>query len=380
MNIPFANSIRFRKIDTNYPNFDNTLVVNEKFFNDKIFPYCQRFLTTDTVTVQMKSNSATVPTVVLYDSEMNETAIVTTLVSSYDQDSDGSDDLFFFEFDVVMATLTDEHFLRATQGSDVFVSEPFKADSDLLTELQNGQALQIQYSNIDNALQIDFSDFGGTKTPITFTIYVEGTLKDFGFGGESSVYDNQDELTKIKETMIRLLTLKTLHIPRYMAETLRIASGFDMFVINGVSFVREDLPEVAAVDGSNLVELSMTLNDKEYLGVNSHDIGFDCDTSTGEIMILTEENASGSVSFNVPAGYLVHTMRIEWVSGTSVEAKLGTTLAGDELVLAFNVNSSFTMVTTAIHGDINRGSDSSIYATITGGVANIDIQLIQNTQ
>jgi len=375
MIIGFANSIRFRKVDSNYQNFDNTLTSDEKFFNDTIFTYCQRFLETDTVKIQIKSNFATVPTVKLYNSENNSVDLECILVSNYDQDNDTVDDLFFFEFTVSMNGVTDEHYLKVTQLGETWQSEPFKADSELLTELETGEAMVIEYYNTDNALQIDFS------TGFTFKIYVEGCIKDYGFGGESSVYDNQDELTKLKETMSRLMTLRTLYVPRYLAETLRIASGFDVFVVNGVSYVREDLPEITPLESTNLVELSMTLNDKEYLGVNTHDIGFNCDlinVVTGEIMILTQLNASGSVSFVVPAGYLIHTMRAEWVSGTSVEIKLGETLSGDEFVYPFNINSVNIKMTTAIHADASRGADTTIYATVSGGVANIDIQLIYN--
>jgi len=371
----FGNSIRFRKVDANFTNFDNTLTANERFFNDSIFTYCQRFLETDTVTIQAKSTINTVPTVKLYDSINNETTLTASLVSSYDQDNDTVNDLFFFEFQVPMTGLTEEQYLIVSQNGIYWKSEPFKADPELLTELQNGEAMKIEYYNTDNALQMDFS------TDITFTIYVEGYIKDYGFGGESSVYDNQDELTKLKETMSRLMTFKTLYIPRYLAEMIRIASGFDVFVINGVSYVREDLPEITPLESSNLVELSMTLNDKEYLGVNTHDIGFDCDviiTPTGDIMVLTELNASGSVSLVIPAGYLIHVMRAIWVSGTSVEVKLGQTVGGDELVYPFEINSGYTKETVSIHADEDRENDTTIYATITGGVANIDVQLIIN--
>jgi len=377
MIIPFGNSIRFRKVDANYTNFDNTLTANERFFNDSIFTYCQRFLTTDTVTIQIKSNSATVPTVKKYNSWNVESTITATLVSSYDHDNDTVNDLFFFEFDIPMAGLTDEQYITVLQGSELWKSEPFRADSELLTELQDGEAMLIEYYNTDNALQMDFS------TGLTLKLYVEGCIKDYGFGGESSVYDNQDELTKLKETMSRLMTFRTLYIPRYLAETIRIASGFDVFVVNGISYVREDLPEISPVEGSNLVEFSMTLNDKEYLGLNTHDIGFDCDTinvTTGEIMILTELNASGSISFTVPAGYLIHTMRADWVSGTSVEVKLGETLNGDELVYPFEINSVSVKLTTAIHADVDRDENTTIYATVSGGIANIDIQLIYNKE
>jgi len=367
MIISNLNSIRFRKVDSSYPNFNNTLLENELFYNDKIENYCQRFLATDTVTVQVRSDSDTIPTVTLYENDNTSHSLTATLKSSYDQNDDGTNDLFFFEFEIDMSAYDSRNYVKVEQGDDEYVSEPFEASSDLL-----------EYYNEDNAFGVDFS------TDITYKLYVESILKDYEFGGDSSVYDNQDELTKLKETAVRLLNFRTLHIPRYLAEVIRLASSCDNFVVNGVSYVREDLPEVEAVDGNNLVEYTMVLNDKEYLGVNSHDIGFDCDTTTsttgGEIMIQTEEDASGSVSFSVPAGYQVHTIRAQWVSGTSVEVKLGTSIGGDELVYPFDVSSTFTDVTAAIHRDLDRDSDTTIYATVSDGVANLDLQLIENKE
>jgi hypothetical protein len=382
MIISALNSIRFIKQDSNFRNFGNTLTANERFFNDAIFTYCQRFLTTDTATIQIKSNSDTVPTVKAYNSDNSIDTLTASLVSSYDQDDDGTDDLFYFEFDVPMVDYQTETYLTVEQDGETWKSEPFYSDTNLYTELQDGEAMQIEYYNDDNAFSIDFNRVKSGDDGLTFTIYVESTIKDLEFGGENSIYDNQDELTKLKETVVRILNFKTLHIPRYLAEILRLASACDNFVVNGVSYVRQDLPEIAPVDGSNLVDFSMKLTDKEYLGVNSHDIGFNCDSPTiiNEIMVLTELNASGSVTFTVPAGYQVHTLRAEWVSGTTVGVKLGTTLSGNELVYPFNISSSLTMITAAIHGDFSRSASVSIYATVSGGVANIDIQLIKNTQ
>ena len=298
------------------------------------------------------------------------------MVSSYDTDSDGTDDLFFFEWDVVMTSFTTESYITVVQGSDSWQSEPFIGDSTLLTDLNNNEYLKIEYANIDNAFSLDFSN------DITFTIYIPSTLKDYSTEGESSVYDNQSELTKLKETVQRVFIFKTLEIPRYIAETLKLASAMDSFVVNGVSYIREEQPEINPVDGSNFVEFSMTLSDKEYLGVNTHDIGFTASSpiSEGEIMILSEDNGSGSVTFTIPAGYLVHTLRAQWVSGTTVGIKLGTSIGGSELMSSYNITTSLTDITVAIHSDIDRDAGADIYATVTGGVANLDLQLIQNTQ
>lgn len=376
MIISSLNSIRFAKVDSNYRNFGNTLLSDEKFYNDEIFEYCQRFLTTDTaVKVQIKSNSSAVPTATLTKADKSTVALTVTQVSAYDQNNDSINDLFFFEFVVNMSAYTTESFITVVQD-ETWKSEPFKGDANLLTELQDGESQQIEYYNDDNAFSIDFS------SGITFKTYVEAIVKDYEAGGEASIYDNQDEITKLKETATRMFTLKTLYVPRYVAEQLRLASACDNFIINGVSYIREDMPDISPVDGCNLVEVSMKLIDKEYIGVNTHDIGFDVDIPANEanIMIQSEENASGSVSFVVPAGYLVHTLRAQWVSGTTVEVKLGTTVSGNELLYGQNITSVITQFTASIHSDIDRDSDATIYATISGGVANIDIQLIQNKE
>lgn len=378
MIVSYASSIRFRKVDSNYANFDNTLLADELFYNDKIFDYCQRWLTTDTVTVQLESDSDTLPTATATKADGTEVSLTVTQVSSYDQDSDGTDDLFFFAFDVDMSVFTTKTDIVVTQGSVSWKSEPFKGDSDLLEELQTGMALEIEYYNNDNAFEIDFSSGAGS---ITYKLYVPSILKDLDFGGESSVYDNQDELEKLKETVQRLLTFRTTEIPRYLAETLKLASSMDNFVINGVAYVRQDQPELSAIDGSNLVEYSMTLVDKEYLGVNTHDIGFDCDapSTTTEIMVLVQENASGSVTFNISGGYLIHTLKAQYVSGTTVEIKLGSTVGGEDLAAPYNLTASLVRAVAQVHGDESE-SDYDVYATVTGGVADLTLQLLKNKE
>jgi len=369
-----ANSIRFKKVDDNLPNFDNTLLANESFYNDKIETYCQRWKSTDNETVIIKSDSNTIPTVIATKKDKLTVTITAALITSYDQDDDGTDDLFFFSFNVDFSLFTTETFITVTQGSVVYKSEPIIGDVEM-SELTNGELLKIEYYNEDNAFQLDFS------TGITFSLYVPSILRDYTTGGDNSIYDNQDELEKLKETVQRLLSFQTIEIPRYLAETLKIASSMDNFIVNDISYTRAEQPEITAIEGINLVTFSMILTDKEYLGMNTHDIGFDCDSSTeDEIMIKTEENASGSVTFNIPAGYLLHTMRVQWVSGTTVTVILGITVGGDELIESRELSSTDTDRTMSIHLDIDRDSASNVYATITGGVANIDLQILKNIQ
>ena len=374
MIISQLNSIRFRKVDGNNPNFDNTLLQDEKFWNDSIFTYCQRWKNTDTEKVMIESDSDTVPTVIATKADNTTEVITASLVTSYDQDNDSVNDLFYFTFSVDFSLFTLETYITVTQGAVVYKSEPFKGDSNLATEISNNNVLVIEYFNVDNAFGIDFSSGAGS---ITYTLYVESKLKDYDFGGELSVYDNQSEFTKLKETVQRIFAFQCENIPRYLAETLRLASSVDNFAINDISYVRQDLPELTPIEWSNLVDFNMTLNDKEYLGINSHDIGFDCDTTGGNDMVLSQDNASGSVTFSIPAGWQVHTLRAQFVSGTP-EIKLGLSVGTDELVYPFTLGSGES--TVAIHGDVDRDTTTNIYATVTGGVVNLDVQIIKNIQ
>lgn len=377
MIISQANSLRFRRVDSNLPNFDNVLLKNELFYNDTIETYCQRWAPSDTVKVQIKSDSDTVPTITVYSDDNTTTSIApvgNTYKTAYDQDGDTTNDLFFFEFNLDMASYPDESYVIVTQSGVTYQSEPFKGDPEIVTELAAGETLKIEYSNIDNAFQIDFS------TLITFVLYVKAIVKDYDSGGEVSIYDNQDEIEKLKETVTRIFSFKTLEIPRYLAETLKLASSMDMLTVNDVMFTREEKITIEPVEGHNFVYCSMQVTEKEYLGVNTHDIGFDCDSipiPMADIINLSEENANGASVHEVEAGYLVHVLRAKWVSGTPV-IKLGLSAGTDELVYPFSVSGTLVSSTIAIHGDVNRDANENIYLTVTGGVANIDIQTIKN--
>jgi hypothetical protein len=376
MIISGLNSIKFKLQDSNPPNINNTLLADEKFYNDNIFTYCQRWPDNVTQKVQIKSDSDTLPTAIATEADQSTTALTVTEVSSYDTDSDGNDDTYYFEFTVDFSAFTTKTDITVNQGSVTYKSEPFKGDSEVANELADGELQKIDYYNQDNAFQIDFS------TGITFEIYVPAILKDLDSAGEISSYDNQYEITKLKETVQRVLSFRTLDIPRYLAETLKLVSSTDNLVVNEISYIRQDQPEITPVEGSNFVEFSMALTDKEYLGINTHDTGFNCDVAPtdAEMSILTILNASGGETFTIPAGYLVHTLRGQWVSGTTVEVKLGTSIGGDQLVYPRDLSVTDTNRTTAIHGDIDRDADTDIYATVTGGVANLDLQIIQNKE
>lgn len=371
------NSIRFRPVDGNLPNYTNTFVADEKFWNDNIFNFCQKFPNTITQKVQIKSDSDTVPTVIATRADKTQEILTAIEVSSYDTNSDGNIDTYYFEFTVDFSILLQETYIEVTQDAEEWKSEPIIGDVEIIGRVLNGEVYKWEYFNVDNAFQLDFS------TGITFEVYIESAFKKYSPQGEKTTYDNQRELTILKATKQRTLEFRTLEMPRYLAELIDLITGVDNLTINDTAYVYEDDSiEVDEVEGSNFVTASVIFVDKEYLGINSSDIGFNCDVAPtdAEMSILTILAASGGETFTIPAGYLVHTLRAKWVSGASVEIKLGESVGTDELVYPFNISSTFIKSTVAIHGDIDRDSDTDIYATVTGGVAILDLQLIQNKE
>jgi hypothetical protein len=371
------NSIRFKKQDSEPPNFDNTLLADEKFYNDTIYTYCQRFPDDSTQIVQLKSDSDELPVAIATRSDKTQVALTVTEVSSYDTDSSGTDDTWYFEFTVDFSTFTQITDITVTQDTDTFKSEPFIGDPDVSIQVKDSEVLKLEYFNFDNAFNIDFS------TGITFELYVEAVAKNYKPQGEKSIYDNQREVTILKSTKQRTLELQTLEIPRYLSETIDLITGLDNLVINSIAYVYEkDTLEVDPFGDTNFVTASAVLINKEYLGTNSSDIGFNCDVAPtdSQMSVLTILNASGGETFTIPAGWQVHTLRSQWVSGATVEVKLGTSVGGEQLVSARDIDSVDTDRTISIHSDIDRDAIQDIYATVTGGVANLDLQLLQNTE
>ena len=130
MIIPIANSIRFRKVDSNYTNIENTLMKNQAGFNRLYYQYCQRFLTTETRKIQIRATSDTLPTVTAYHADNTTTAITPTgsaYVSRYDTTGDGNYDLWFFEFDVLMSSFLTSTYITAVQDGETWISEQLRA-------------------------------------------------------------------------------------------------------------------------------------------------------------------------------------------------------------------------------------------------------------
>ena len=286
--ISIASSIRFRKEDGLLPSFDNLQFNDESFRGGVMGKYFQKVYDTDTVTIQAKLTEGQLLNMQYslncwgaWQAMTGETKV-----------TDGADyDYFEVNIDFSAFSANTVQF-RAVITEDESVVETWISEPvEILTEEDAG-LLQVEFYNIDNAFEVDYS------TEIVHILRIEGRLKEYKAGGEASIFDNQSEITKIKDEVRRVLTLQTEPIPRYLAEMLAVALAHDKLFINEVEFVTDSKPEIEN-SASNFVIFTAQLIQRNIIGLNTHDVGHDCDsTATSDTMVLQElENATA-----VPAG------------------------------------------------------------------------------
>lgn len=243
---------------------------------------------------------------------------------------------------------------------------PVEDENLLLIEFFNNYL-----ENEDNLFHVDYS------TGITHQIRIYGTLLEYKAAGEVSVFDNQQELTKILGEVKRQMTLKTDPIPAYLAEMLWVAMQHDHFYINETEYVCEQAPEYENNIGG-LAGFSVTLTQRTVLGLNAHDIGFQCDATTNsDTMVLQIEDASGMNTLAVPAGYM-----IGYISGVRKTGDpviiAGRTPGGTDLLENMSLNSTDNIYDVADLGQKLNASDSggSLYIGISGAGATADITVL----
>lgn len=370
--ISVASSIKFYKADGLLPSFDNTQ------FNDRtdkgVFrhTYRQKLYDDDTVTLQVKVTNGY--TIDLYYS-LNCYGPWTKL-SSGTKEVDGSS-YDYWQVTVAMSTFAADSvqfklmiYNTVPTLSQTWYSEPVA----LLTE-DDEDLLQFDFFNVDNANEVDYS------TAIAHMLRVEANIREYRAGGSTSVFDNQDEITRINSEIKRIFVLKTEPIPAYLSEMLHVAVKMDKFFVNEVEFVAESEPEI---DGAgSMTVFTCNLTQRSVIGLNTHDIGYDADTTTNsETMVLQSLAASGQISFTVPEGYLILTITGYRTAGSPV-IKAGTTVGGDDILLGMSLNATAPIwEVAAVPNEIAPTGDATLYVDISGvgAKANIYVLLVKNRQ
>ena len=355
-----ACSIRFRnESDGKDPHFDNTMFSDIEWKGIWSYKYAQPFLSSQTVTVQVKVDTGVVPTMHYSDIENKSWTSMTissaSTYTSYD----------YYEADIDFSTFGSVTKLafKVTVGTDVYISEPCEIVEDVY------DLYQIEFFNNDSAFQVDYT----TNISHLFNLYLAPMR--YKPAGESEVYDNQSELTLLSGEVKRVMMLETQPIPEYLAEMLTIALRHDSFYINEIEYVAEGEPEVEAV--GTFVKLRADLTQKSIIGLNTDDQGFDCDAIVTDDGVMTAEelNASGSGSFTISEGYAIAYIYLVRSSAAGTEATIdfGLSVGGSDVLNNIVLNDAMDK-RLFNRPDIDTiDADYTLYYDISGAGATVNI-------
>jgi hypothetical protein len=368
-----ANPIRWVHNDSLAAHFDNTLTADESFPGVFRKSFSQKFISADTVPLQLKLYGNTSGNEVIVKKYVNgtETVIAATATTVYAS-------FTIYEY-LITITTGETFYLKAYTDIDTWTSEPICGEATL------PHHVKLQWFNYDPLTynenwQFDYQTTQA-KAVVNF-LYLEANLFEYSSSGEKTVIDNQNEKIVLKRSVFRRLKLEAAPVPRWLSEKLLIAMAHDVFVVNDVSYILEEDANAERAGKTNFVNFSAVLTQKAVLGLNTYDIGFICDATTTESMIILQElAASGGKTFAITDDYLILTITGERVAG-SPTIKAGTTLGGDDILLEMALTPTYTVEAALVATDKASIPGGILYVTVSGvgATANIYVATFKNRQ
>jgi len=359
-----ANSIRFADRNSDDP-FEALLSCEETYSNKIAGKYDQIFFNGDSVLVQVKAGLTATVVVRKYTTENAYTTLTADNIETY-----STFKVYEYLISVGATGSSERFFLTATSESSSFRSEwcdCIVADTTMML---------LQWTNLDDSSDTFEFDYLTTLAIANVNFMrLPGQQVSYKPGGEITIYDNQNEKSKIKGSVSRKLTFVSDKIPRQVAEIIVIATQHDKFLSNSAGYIAEELPEIEMMGGFCQLSTDLTLG--LSLGINTHDIGFDCDqTDTNMIENKYAEDASGSGTFSVSDGYGITQIIAKVTAGTPV-LKIGSTVGSENIFREETLTHSIPSLI-----DNNRYTPDiegawTIYWEVSGGTCDIFIQTIK---
>lgn len=351
-----ANSFRFADKSEGLaalPTFDNTLSFEAWWSNKPTKLFDQIFFKDDVVLLQVKSGLTATVVVTKYPDGGASSVKSSSFVTTYSA-------FKIYEYVFTLSSL-ERFYLEVETEESLHRSECIKITTS------NKRLLLVNWS-IQDLLNDSFEFDYTTSLSITYTNYMrlKAQLLDYKASGQSKVYDNQNEMTKLKGSVFRNEVFKTGSIPRQMAEILVIASQHDLFTVNLVGYVAEGLPEITMLGGG--AQLTANLTDRVSKGMNTDDIGYNI-----ELMTLTIRDFTADTTVIVPAGYFIHFFSFDHEDGSagSYTVKAGYSAGADDLFSAFgNVVAApplSELHIAGVHKQKSFDTPTTIFITYVGG-------------
>ncbi len=360
-----ANSIRFAERNDLMPSFDNKLVNEESWDYIPVQNYKQIIVNGTTKLIQVKAGLTAVVTLVSIDENGTETAYISVNTVYTD----------FIVYDYLISFPKDECFYFEVRESGVA-----KHISEIQEVIASADGyLKIEWANLDlvnNSFEFDYQTV--TAKAYVNHMYVKGRLLTYEPKGEETIYNNQDKVELLKANYFRVLGLELEVLPRQISEIIGIATRHDMFNVNEVAFTAEELPSFDMFGSS--IQFKAALTQNLALGINTHDIGFDCDSISGNMRVdpLGVEDAVSDGQLSVQAGFAITNIILMPYAGTTPTIKIGSTVGGDDILKTFTVPNTAPLTPKTMTREFAPTTDANwtIYYEVLSGQLDIYITTV----
>ena len=259
----------------NFPTMWNTLHATRKHGNSKIIPYYQKFKKDQVVYLQFTTD-LDIP--VTLKSFNGNTQIESTTSSTFDSSHGDTDTRYFYNFTVTLGSsyYDKKVWFTLTQVETVLTSEPIEI-LDLTEKIAKGIIKYVKYTNFDRNNSdlderfIDWAILPGTGHYLDF--FIEANDQEQNNKDEVEVLQGSQSQTILSASYFAGRVLKTGGIPDYLAAKLAIVSSLDLFLINGIQFIKQGGIESDRFGGSTLYQMSIKMIEKMTIGINVDNIG-----------------------------------------------------------------------------------------------------------
>ena len=378
--ISLANPIRFAKIESrpDGANWDDTLVCQEENPDGQHYGYAQRLIIGDVVKFYFKT-AYDIHECTVYDFDNNVIAGPTPVLET------GPYPLYSFYSVTIDTTgwspdLVYKIFLQARSAS--YDTQNFLSEPIIVAATWNNH-VTIRYTNFDIAFELDYAN----DTSIEHLLRVPGRLYSFKPEGEIDVYSNQGFLTKISEVVQRVQVLELEPIPRWLAEKINIALAHDQIWVNGEEFVKKSQPQIARFSKTNLLTMTVDLNQTYVVGLNSDDDGMPCpDTGGPDLGLVVVKNfritgATGTANQDITAysaKFVLDKIIVTLTSGSATTIKAGWAAGTEDILFETDISSLEANIPVSLSVEqAPPSTGNKVYFTLGSGTFTIDLVLIR---
>ena len=362
-----CNSIRWAHRDGLLRSMGNQLSCEEVWSNKPPLNFAHTFFQNDIPLIQVKAGESTTLVLTMYNEAGTATIIPVTETNDYTE-------FIIYDYLIALPTLGKFRFNAKSTISE------WDSEWIEVVETDNVNYRLLQWTNLDpdtNTFEFDYT----TATAVANVNFARLVIQDLIYspGGEREIYDNQNEKSIIKANAFTNIMFQTEILPRQICEQLFLAMSHDRFLVNDVAYIVEKLPDIEQAGAGFFLSAEMTIN--LSLGLNTHDIGFNCDLmSTPLVIPLSELSAIGARTLSATAGYSINQIILEYVSGTTVTVKIGSTVGGDNIMRSKTLTAANTFHEVARNFVTPAGMSAAwlVYLTISGGLANVYVQTIKS--